>query len=62
MFQKTQNISDLFDKKLKTPSGIFISEVDLIHFFTMLSKLQLIDNDTAYNAFIRFSDQLERTK
>ncbi len=51
---------DLFKKRLKTPSGILISEVDLIHFFTMLSKLKLIDGDTGYQAFIRFSDSLER--
>lgn len=57
---KNPSIRDLFDKNLKTPSGVLVNEVELMRFFTMFAKLNLVSEPVTYNAYYQFIDTLER--
>lgn len=50
----------LFEKNLKTPSGVLVSEVDLARFFTIFNKLKLTRSDKMFKTYCNFIDKLVR--
>lgn len=52
------DFESMFEQNIQTPSGVFVSEVEIMRFFTTLALLKLIKHTTIYDSFNLFITKL----